>query len=70
MQRACGRRERGSKSVRLEYRARGRVVQNKLGEIDGGHAMKWGHGKTVWGLVGHGRAIHLYPTRAGNHWKI
>lgn len=32
--------------------------------------MKWGHGKTVWGLVGHRRVIYLYPTRAGNHWKI
>lgn len=53
-----------------EYRARGRVVQNKAGERDRGQALTWGHGKTVWGLVGHGRVICLYPTRAGNHWKL
>ena len=38
---------------------RGRVVQNKVGEIDRGRALTWGLGKTVWGLVGHVRVICL-----------
>lgn len=44
MKMACARRKCGSRSVWLEYQARGRVVRDKAGEVGiPGSSHAWGH---------------------------